>query len=86
VALNSQQKFQEALPLLQRLVSQGNEILNYYEYGVALAGTGRTQDAVRVFQGIVQSKLPEDQAVARVVQQIQAQAQRRIEDLQAAGK
>jgi len=85
VALNSQQKFQEALPLLQRLVAQGNEILHYYEYGVALAGTGRTQDALRVFQGIVQSRPPEDQVVARVVQQIQAQAQKRIEQLQASG-
>jgi len=86
VALNSQQKFQEALPLLQGLVSQGNDILNYYEYAVALAGTGRTQDAVRVFQGIVQSKLPEDQTIARVVQQIQAQARARLEQLQATGK
>lgn len=86
VALNSQQKFQEALPLLQGLVSQGKEILHFYEYGVALAGTGRTQDAIQVFQGIVQSRLPEDQTVARVVQQIQAQAQNRLQQLQAAGK
>lgn len=82
VALNSQQKFQEALPLLQQLVAQSNDILYFYEYAVALGGTGRTQEAIQVFQNIVKSPAPEDPTVARVVQQIQQQAQARLQQLQ----
>lgn len=53
MALNSTGRFDQALPILQKLNQQGSDMMSVYEYANALAGVGRKEEAVNLYNAIL---------------------------------
>ncbi len=83
-ALNAQQKFGEAVQLLQQLLQTERDLMMLVELAKALDGMGRVADAVSVYRQIVSAQLPKEQMQSRFFQDIVANAQQRLQALQSA--
>lgn len=53
MALNSTGRFDQSLPILQKLNQQGSDMMSVYEYANALAGVGRRDEAINLYNAIL---------------------------------